>query len=133
MAKFNPKGYKSFDVDGMPCLAPERATLRDILPQDVSAVTVYEPNGSGQLIPRSEFNRPLPEGFTTHLTHVEKGAGEVERTKPIEISRNAENLLLRWSGLLAEIPNTSVFIAHLGCKQLGSVEVVPDEIGRAHV
>lgn len=73
MAKFNPKGYKSVDIDGVNCLAPERSSLSDILPQDVNAVTIYEPNGNGQLIPRSQFNRPLPDGFTTHLTHVEKG------------------------------------------------------------
>jgi hypothetical protein len=74
MAKFNPKGFKTTYVDGVECLAAERSTLADILPADVSAVTVYEPSGGSQLIPRSQFNRPLPEGFTTHLTHVEKGA-----------------------------------------------------------
>ena len=74
MAKLNNQRLKSVIIDGETILAPEMASVSDVVPIDVKAVTVYETSGGSRLIPRSEFNRPLPEGFTTHLTHVEKGA-----------------------------------------------------------
>ena len=73
MAKFNPQRLKSVQMDGEKFMTPEFSTIADLVPADVSAVTVYHPSGRSQLIPRSQFNRALPEGFTTHLTHVEKG------------------------------------------------------------
>ena len=73
MAKLNTQRLKSVVIDGESILAPEYATVSDVVPKDVKAVTVYDQSGASRLIPRSEFNRPLPEGFTTHLTHVEKG------------------------------------------------------------
>ncbi len=76
MAKFNPQRLKPVEMDGERFMAPEFSTIGDVVSADVNAVTVYNPSGGSQLIPRSQFNRPLPEGFTTHLTHVEKGGGE---------------------------------------------------------
>ena len=73
MAKLNPQRLKSVVIDGESMFAPEFATVSDVVPIDVKAVTVYDHSGGSRLIPRSEFDRPLPEGFTTHLTHVEKG------------------------------------------------------------
>ena len=73
MAKLDPKRLKSVTIDGETIFAPEMASVSDVVPNDVTAVTVYDASGGARLIPRSEFNRPLPEGFATHLTHVEKG------------------------------------------------------------
>lgn len=74
MAKYNPQRLKTVEMDGEKFAVPEHSTLSDVLPADVSAVTVYDSAGGSQLVQRSQFNRPLPAGFTTHLTHVEKGA-----------------------------------------------------------
>jgi len=73
MAKPNPQRLKSLVIDGERVLAPESATIADLVPAEVSAVTVHDPGGDSRLLSRAEFNRPLPEGFTTHLTHVAKG------------------------------------------------------------
>lgn len=73
MAKPNPERLKSLVIDGESVLAPESATIADIVPADVRAVTVQDAGGGSRLLARSEFNRPLPPGFTTHLTHVAKG------------------------------------------------------------
>ncbi|MDP1740953.1 hypothetical protein [Polaromonas sp.] len=73
MAKFNPQRLKPIIVDGETVFAPENATIGDVVPGDVNAVTVFDEAGKGQLLPRSAFRRPLPEGFDTHLTHVAKG------------------------------------------------------------
>lgn len=74
MAKFNPQRLKSLIVDGEVVHAPESASISDVVPTSVNAVTVFdESSGKSQLLPRSQFQRPLPDGFTTHLTHVAKG------------------------------------------------------------
>ena len=73
MAKFNPQRLKSLIVDGEVVCAPESASISDVVPTSVNAVTVFDESGKSQLLARSEFQRPLPEGFTTHLTHVAKG------------------------------------------------------------
>lgn len=73
MAKPNPQRLKALVIDGENVLAPEMASIEDVVPREVQAVTVFDAGGKSQLLPRSEFNRPLPEGFTTHLTHVAKG------------------------------------------------------------
>lgn len=73
MAKFNPQKLTPIIIDGESLLAPQDASIRDLVPPDVMAVTVLDRGGNSQLLPRSEFDRPLPAGFTTHLTHVAKG------------------------------------------------------------
>jgi hypothetical protein len=73
MARFNPQKLKLISVDGESIMAPESSTILDMVPPIVNAITTFDSEGKQTLIPRSEFNRQLPEGFTTHLTHVEKG------------------------------------------------------------
>lgn len=73
MAKLNPQKLKPIVIDGESVLVPPDASIRDMVPSDVNAVTVYDGAGKSQLLARSEFDRPLPTGFTTHLTHVAKG------------------------------------------------------------
>jgi len=74
MAKLNPQRLKSLIIDGETVFAPENASISDVVPVEVNAVTVYDQSGKSQLLTRNDFQRPLPEGFTTHLTHVAKGA-----------------------------------------------------------
>lgn len=73
MAKPNPQRLKSLVIDGESVFAPESASIADVVPVEVKAVTVHDAGGGSRLLSRGEFNRPLPEGFTTHLTHVAKG------------------------------------------------------------
>lgn len=75
MAKLNTQRLKTVLIDGESLLAPADARIVDVVPREVTAVSSIDPvSGKSQLIQRSEFNRPLPEGFTTHLTHVSKGS-----------------------------------------------------------
>jgi hypothetical protein len=73
MAKLNTQRLKPVTIDGETVLAPELASIADVVDVDVHAVTVYDPSGRSQLLQRGQFDRPLPAGFTTHLTHVAKG------------------------------------------------------------
>ncbi len=47
--------------------------------------------------------------------------------KPI-IESSAHSINLSWDGLHAEIPKTGVCIAHMGCKQLHTIENVPVDL-----
>lgn len=73
MAKLNTQRLKPVVIDGETVLAPELSSIADIVPGEVNAVTVYDASGGTRLLSRSEFNQPLPQGFTTHLTDVSKG------------------------------------------------------------
>ena len=49
---------------------PVNATLADVVPPSTLSVTTH----SGELIPRARFSQvPVPEGFETNLTAINKG------------------------------------------------------------
>jgi hypothetical protein len=62
------------------------------------------------------------EGYLTNQPINRKTA-----VKPI-IESSANSINLSWDGVIAEIPKTGVCIAHLGCKQLHTIENVPVDL-----
>lgn len=74
MAKPNFAKLKEVYIDGVPTIVSEKARIIDVVDSDVAAVEAFNPNvGKMELLTRDRFNQNLPEGITTHLTHIEKG------------------------------------------------------------
>ena len=84
MARICPERLRELVIDDARVLVPERASIGDVVPRDVVAITTLEPDGSSRLLTRREFAGPLPAGFTTHLTHVEKGGTAASPAQPIK-------------------------------------------------
>ncbi len=74
MAKPNFEKLKTVHIDGVATHVPDQARICDVVEADVTAVEAFNPQaGKMELISRERFNQRLPEGFTTHLTPIEKG------------------------------------------------------------
>lgn len=70
---------KPFTIDGELKQAVADARISDVVGYDVGSVLTRE----GQLIPCSEFTRvPVPEGFETNLSHINKGGAPVLLVSP---------------------------------------------------
>jgi hypothetical protein len=77
MALRKPQALKQFVMDGEVSHAPADARIADVVAPDVSAVQVIESDGRSRMLARSDFNAPVPEGFTTYQTAVARGSGRV--------------------------------------------------------
>ncbi|MCC6505040.1 MAG: hypothetical protein IT475_06285 [Aquimonas sp.] len=73
MARFNSQRFRTVHIDGETVNAPEDARIIDVVPESVQSVTVFDNNGGSKLLSRAELDRPLPDGFSTNLSHVAKG------------------------------------------------------------
>lgn len=63
---------KPIFVDGEYREVKPTARIIDVVPEEVTSVVTHD----GALIPRSEFARvPVPEGFQTNLSAINKGSG----------------------------------------------------------
>ena len=61
---------KPIVIDGKVSRVDDKSTLVDVLPEDVRSVTTH----GGELIPREKFTSvPVPEGFDTNLSRINKG------------------------------------------------------------
>lgn len=75
MAKQNVQKLREVRIDNTLTQVPETAKIIDIVAPEVTAVEAYnKTSGKVEYIPRARFNQGLPEGITTYLTSVEKGA-----------------------------------------------------------
>ena len=74
MAKFRPDALQRVVIDGEGVFVPQRSTLSDVLPREVSSIqTVDTRTGQAHLVPRARFDMAVPPGFTTYLTPISKG------------------------------------------------------------
>lgn len=63
---------KPIVIDGEFREVDHRATISDLVPDDVAAIVTHD----GALIPRKDFAKvPIPQGFETNLSAVNKGGG----------------------------------------------------------
>lgn len=63
---------KPVQIDGQLYQTPAAATVADVVPWNLQSITTT----SGALIPREQFARmPVPEGFDTNLSSINKGDG----------------------------------------------------------
>ncbi len=70
---------KPIFIDGEYREVKPTARIIDVVPADVTSVVTQD----GALIPRSEFSRvPVPQGFQTNLSTINKGAGSGGRLRP---------------------------------------------------
>jgi len=70
---------KPIFIDGEYREVKPTARIIDVVPNDVTSVVTQD----GALIPRSEFSRvPVPQGFQTNLSTINKGAGREGRLRP---------------------------------------------------
>jgi hypothetical protein len=74
MARFNPQKLRKVYVDGEPTPVAEMARIIDIVDNDVTSIQAFNPTtGKNELITREQFERDVPEGFSTNLTAIDKG------------------------------------------------------------
>lgn len=70
---------KPIIIDGEYREVKPTARIIDVVPADVTSVVTQD----GALIPRSEFSRvPVPQGFQTNLSTINKGAESGGRLRP---------------------------------------------------
>ncbi len=98
MARFNSQKFRRVYVDNVEVEVPHTAVIGDLVSRDVVAVSTREPDGSSRLLSRREFDEPLPPGFTTHLTHIEKGYREVVVVRRRNRTRRSYGSSLLWWG-----------------------------------
>ena len=61
---------KRICIDGEVVDVGTKDTLADVVPADVNSVVTFD----GKLVPKSRFaNVPVPEGFDTTLSRINKG------------------------------------------------------------
>lgn len=61
---------KPIVIDGEVREVSQSSKVVDVVPPDVTSIVTHD----GNLIPRSEFNNiPVPEGFQTNLSAINKG------------------------------------------------------------
>ena len=60
---------KNVQVDGEMHSVPVDAKISDVVPPDTASIVTHD----GVVIPRQEFNKPVPEGFEMNLSPINKG------------------------------------------------------------
>lgn len=60
---------KNIQMDGESYSVPSNAKIVDVVPEEATSVVTH----SGEVIPRQNFNRPVPDGFEMNLSHINKG------------------------------------------------------------